>query len=81
TLKNCWRPLTNVDYELSDKMTTYLTNFVKTGNPNSDDLIKWDSTLEKTKKALHLGNGYIGMKKLNKAKLWHSMLTNKAVGE
>ena len=28
-----------------------------------------------------LGNGFIGMKKANKRKLWHNMLTKKAVGE
>lgn len=34
TLKNSWRPFTKADYELSDKMVNYWTNFAKYGNPN-----------------------------------------------
>ncbi len=34
TLGRSWRPMTEHDYELSDKMMDYWTNFVKFGNPN-----------------------------------------------
>ena len=41
TLNRCWRPFTEQDQELSEEMLTYWTNFMKTGNPNSDGLEKW----------------------------------------
>ena len=81
TLERCWRPMTEIDYELSDKMTSYLTNFAKTANPNSTDLAEWHSTTKKTKNILHFGNGNVKEMKVNKKKLWHNLITNKAVGE
>jgi para-nitrobenzyl esterase len=33
-----WKP---ADYKLSELMSTYWTNFAKTGNPNGPDLVKW----------------------------------------
>ena len=39
TLDNCWRPFTEHDKMLSDKMTDYLCNFSKTGNPNGEGVI------------------------------------------
>ena len=37
SLKYCWRPMDTEDYKLSDKMITYWTNFMKSGNPNLPD--------------------------------------------
>ena len=79
TLENCWRPITEDDHDLSNKMVKYLTNFAKNGNPNSNDLPVWFSN-SKTKKVIHL-NGNIEMKKVKKSKLWHNLFTKKAVGE
>ena len=42
TLKRCWRPWTEGDYALSDRMTDYWTNFMKTGDPNGGSLEKWE---------------------------------------
>lgn len=41
TLHKCWRPMEKADYELSERMVTYWTNFAKTGNPNSEGVLKW----------------------------------------
>lgn len=41
TLDRCWRPFTEEDYALSDKMISYWTNFMKTGNPNSEGDETW----------------------------------------
>ena len=81
TLDNCWRPMTEDDYELSNVMTTYLTNFVKTGNPNGENLPKWKKMCKCHNTVMHLGNGFVGMKKVKVGKLWNNMLTKKAVGE
>jgi para-nitrobenzyl esterase len=79
TLDNCWRPLTEIDYNLSNKMVTYLTNFAKTGNPNDDILLKWEPCTNK-KKVLHF-NKNIELKRVKKSKLWINLFTKKAVGE
>lgn len=41
TLKRCWRPMEVKDYELSEKMIEYWTNFIKSGNPNSQSYEEW----------------------------------------
>lgn len=38
---------TETDYTLGDKMSSYLVNFAKTGDPNGDNLEKWDAYNEK----------------------------------
>ena len=81
TLNNCWRDMTKVDHELSDTMINYITNFVKTGNPNGNNLPLWDCVNKKDNKVMHLGNGEFLMKKVNKTKLIINMLTKKQVGE
>lgn len=35
------RPFTEVDWNLADQMASYWANFIKTGNPNGDGLLKW----------------------------------------
>ena len=43
TLDRCWRqPLfTEDDYQLADMMSTYWTNFAKTGDPNGENVPEW----------------------------------------
>ena len=41
TLGNCWRPMSEGDYALSERMVSYWTNFMKNGDPNGDGLPKW----------------------------------------
>ena len=81
TLPNCWRPMEKKDFRLSEKMTDYLTNFCKTGDPNGGRLAKWIPTAKDQKRVLRLGEGTIRMDKPNSLKLVYTMLTNKAVGE
>ena len=42
TLKSSWRPYDDSDEKASKLMMDYFSNFAKTGNPNSDNLPKWD---------------------------------------
>jgi para-nitrobenzyl esterase len=80
TLKNCWRPMTQKDYDLSEQMVNYLCNFAKSGNPNRDNLPEWLPSQEQ-KKVLILGEKTTQMAKPNIFKMIFTMLTNKAVGE
>ena len=79
TLSNCWRPMAEKDHNLSHQMTDYLCNFVRTGNPNGSSLPTWESAIGK--QALCLGQQPTRMAKPSMAKMVHTMLTNKAVGE
>ncbi len=41
TMKRCWRPWTEEDLALSEQMLDYWTQFMKTGDPNREDLPEW----------------------------------------
>jgi para-nitrobenzyl esterase len=81
TLENCWRPMEEKDRELCDRMTGYLCNFVKTGNPNGDGLAEWVASDASQKKVLCMGEQKPHMGKPSTLKMVWTMLTNKAVGE
>ena len=80
TLKNCWRPMTEKDYELSARMVDYLCNFAKKGDPNDPNITRWES-VQTSGKVLRLGEGKTRMGKASKLKMIYTMFTNKAVGE
>ena len=81
TLKNCWRPFEDMDYALSDQMTTALCNFAKTGSTIGGNMWAWNPTTARTKKVMLFGENPTAMGFPKKAKMWYTMLTNKAVGE
>ncbi|MBQ6601700.1 MAG: carboxylesterase family protein [Clostridia bacterium] len=80
TLKNCWRPMTEKDFTLSDEMSSYLCNFVKNGDPNCESLPIWKKCTD-NKTVMCFGDGETAMKKVNMTKLIVTTLTNKPVGE
>lgn len=81
TLDHCWRPFTEKDYALSGQMVDYLTNFVKTGNPNGAGLPEWLPNTEGRNEVLRLGEGETRMGDVDIAYLTEIMKTNKAEGE
>ena len=81
TLDHCWRPMTAKDRLLSEQMVQYLTNFARTGDPNGGGLPRWEAVRKGQSRVLRLGEGETRMGGVNIAKLTHTMLTNKAVGE
>jgi len=82
TLENCWRPMDEKDFALSDQMTDYLCNFVRTGDPNkAAQLPTWVASGRGQKPVLCMGEKDTQMRKPNLLKLIGIMLTNKAVGE
>jgi len=80
TLRNSWRPMTEKDCSLSDEMSTYLCNFVKSGDPNGEKLPRWKKCTS-GKTVMRFGGGETSQGKVNMAKLIITTLTNKPVGE
>ena len=81
TLKNGWRPWEVQDQIVSEQMVNYLTNFVKTGDPNGEGLPTWKPSTADQQQVLRIGEGQTRMGKPSGLKLLYTMLTNKAVGE
>ena len=81
TLPNCWRPMTDKDYAVSDEMTSFLCNFARSGDPNGSDLPVWTASDAHKKAVLIIGEGETRMAKPSLLKMIRTMLTNKAVGE
>ena len=82
TLENCWRPMEDKDFALSDQMTDYLCSFARTGDPNmAARLPTWIASDRSQKRVLCMGEKDTQMGKPNLLKLIITMLTNKAVGE
>lgn len=81
TLKNCWRPFTELDEMLSDRMTDYLCNFAKKGNPNGEGLLEWTPMKKNDDFVLHWGEAGIQMTDVDMDLLHEIMRTNVAVGE
>ena len=82
TLENCWRPIEDKDFALSDQMTDYLCSFARTGDPNmAARLPTWIASDRSQKRVLCMGEKDTQMGKPNLLKLIVTMLTNKAVGE
>ena len=82
TLPNCWRPMEQKDYDLSEQMVSYLCNFVRNGDPNkAAQLPTWIASGKGQNRVLRLGEKETGMGKPSMLKMVYTMLTNKAVGE
>ena len=81
TLDNCWRPMEQKDFDLSNQMVDYLMNFCKYGDPNGAKLTGWLPASKKQKQVLRLGEGETRMGSVSMLKLTKTLLTNKAVGE
>ncbi len=81
TLDHCWRPFTEKDRALSDEMSSYLTNFAKTGNPNGKGLPEWLPTEKGQNRVLRIGEGDTRMGGVNMAKLTKIMMSSNAQGE
>ena len=82
TLPNCWRPMEQKDFALSDQMVQYLCNFCRTGDPNkAAKLPTWIASGSGQNRVLMLGEKETHMGKPGMLKMIGTMLTNKAVGE
>lgn len=66
------RPYEQVDHEIANEMSSYLANFVKTGDPNSDSLPGWRPFEPSSKPIMELGEspGPIAVAEPAKADFW-----------
>lgn len=55
TVKRCWRPMTDADYELAETIGSYWANFARTGDPNGEGLPHWEPCEEGAPSQLRLG--------------------------
>ena len=79
TLKNSWRPNTEEDYGISDKMSTYLCNFVKHLKPDEGETEESWKQCRNGKDVMCFGNGISEKGRIKM--LLYNTLTNKPVGE
>ena len=56
TLYRNWRPFDDTDYRIAEDMIDYISNFVKTGDPNGSGLAKWDSATAEEQLFMHFGD-------------------------
>lgn len=56
TLQNSWRPNTAWDHALAKDMSTYLTNFARTGCPNGPGLPEWKRHMEAPDQVMVFGD-------------------------
>lgn len=61
TLYRNWRPFEDTDYEISQRMVAYISNFARTGNPNSGNLPTWSAVTQENQQAMRFGSGEMGM--------------------
>ncbi len=54
TLGRCWRPMEQHDYDLSERMLAYWTNFMKTGDPNGENVPEWQPCTKENPLVLEL---------------------------
>ncbi len=58
TLAACWRPFVGRHYDIARRMTNYITNFIKNGNPNGEDITgeampKWLAYSDESRNEMH----------------------------
>ncbi len=56
TLKKCWRPFEEIDFEISHAMSQYWANFAKTCNPNGAELPEWSAYTNTAPYAMGFGD-------------------------
>ena len=54
TLGRCWRPMELHDFDVSERMLTYWTNFMKTGDPNGENVPEWQPCTKENPLVLEL---------------------------
>lgn len=61
TLYRNVREMDDTDYRIAGEMIAYVSNFVKTGNPNGEGLTTWEPATADAKRFMHFGDEADGM--------------------
>lgn len=64
SLNKCWRPFTEKDDQLSERMMEYFVQFIKTGNPNREGLPCWEPLTKKRFMIFDIGKCKMGRPKI-----------------
>lgn len=56
TLYRNVRPFNDTDYRIADNMIDYISNFVKTGDPNGAELARWEAAGAEEQLFMHFGD-------------------------
>ena len=64
TLRRSWRPFTETDGQLSERMLDYWTNFMRTGDPNGPGLPEWRPYTRENPVEMELGER-VGLRPIN----------------
>lgn len=74
TLYRNWRPFEDTDFRIADDMIDYVSNFVKTGDPNGDGLAQWEPAGESGQRFLHFGDEKAAMITVDPAKILENQM-------
>ena len=74
-LGTSWRPYTKEDERISHMMMDYIANFAKTGDPNGEDLPRWEPVGRRSGKPLRFRRDKVSAEKPNYLKLIYNMLS------
>ena len=80
SLDKCWRPFTEEDRELSKIMMEYFANFIRTGNPNGENLADWPSYQKNSKAFMHFDIGECKAKKPKLSQILQNTFGKKTLG-
>lgn len=61
TLYRNVREMDDIDYRISENMIAYVSNFVKTGDPNGSGLAEWAAADRENREFMHFGDEEAGM--------------------
>lgn len=61
TLYRNWRPFDDTDYRIAHNMIDYISNFVKTGDPNGGGLAQWEPATAEEQLFLNFGDNEAAM--------------------
>ena len=76
TLYRNWRPFDETDYRIAEDMIAYISNFVKTGDPNGDGLAVWEAATTERQEFMRFGDDEAAMYAPSPDDLIHTQNTN-----
>jgi len=76
TLYRNRREFSRTDYQIAETMIRYISNFVRTGDPNGEGLVKWEPASEAAQLFMHFGDKAAAMIEPDTQALAHTQKTH-----